>query len=125
MLVSVPKLCTTVPFVYISSLIFPRVPTPFLPEAGACSLSALFSPFTHTPKLASCSVLPSWLGGRQTTTTKKNNKKKASQKIFCQPFLPLTLKLPGPTCSTQHSSFQRPHPSPVLAPLRSALPVLC
>lgn len=90
MLVSVPTLCTTMLFVYISSLIFPRVPTPFVPEAGVCSLSAPFSPFTHTPKLASCYVLPSWLEGGQTSTTaKKQIKKRPPRKIFCQP-LPLT-----------------------------------
>lgn len=107
MLVSVPRLCTTVPFVYISSLIFHRVPTPFLPEAGACSLSASFSPFTHTQKLASCSVLPSWLGGEQPTTTKK---KSLTKKSSDSPFLPLTLKLPG--AHLLHTAFQLSAPTP-------------
>ena len=126
MLVSVPRLCTTAPFVYISSLIFPRVPTPFLPEAGACSLSAPFSPFTHTPKLAFCSVLPSLLGGGQTTTTKNNNNKKHPKKYSVSPFLPLTSKLPG--AHLLHAAFQlsasTPQPCACPAPLRTAGVVL-
>lgn len=117
MLVSVPRLCTTVPFVYISSLIFHRVPTPFLPEAGAGSLSASFSPFTHTQKLASCSVLPSWLGGEQPKTT---TKKKPHKKIFCQPLPPTHFKAPRgppaphsiPAFSTHTLAQCSPHSSP-------------
>lgn len=113
MLVSVPRLCTTVPFVYISSLIFSRVPTPLLPEAGACSLSAPFSPFTHTPKLASCSVLPSWLGGGQTTTKNPTRKKKASQKVFCRPLPPTHFEAPrGPPAPRSVPAFGIHSPAP-------------
>lgn len=132
MLVSVPRLCTTLSFVYISSLIFPRVSTPFLPEAEANSLSARFSPFTHTPKSASFSELSSCLGGGQINKKRKPQKKqtkskenqqqqqkakKSFLKIFCES-LPLHLNVHG--AHLLHAAFELS----VSTPKRCARPAL-
>lgn len=113
MLVSVPRVCTALPFVYISSVSSPgcqNISTWVRNLFFICSFFTL-----HTLKnlyLAPWCPVGSWMGeggrGKAATTNKKITKI-LPQNIPLVPPFHLPESSQWPTCFVQHSSFQHPH----------------
>lgn len=124
MLVLVPRLCTTVPFVYIfSSHIAQGTNTS---PTWLRSLFFICSFFTlHTHSKACILFCGAQLAWERANNNNKGKKKSLSKNLLSVPS-PHSLSVSKrPNCSIHHFSFQHPHPpSLMLTPLRSAGTVL-